>query len=182
VIEAVVGYLAVWLLKGGRRFVDRRFDEALEGLWERAVDGLRRSGHGHELREFRRRPLNAYTRDSLEISLQEAMSQNAALAASLERNVRYLDSRDGRRVIAAVEMDPITSKVWWVVALVVLAAVLAFSGFGLFFYAIYQESQETGPSPPGIPPNAARGFGLFFAGLCVLALSGIAHALTKTRL
>jgi hypothetical protein len=178
----VVSYLAAWLLRGGRRWVDRRFDEALEGLWQRAIDGLRGRGYGREVREFRRRPLNDYTRESLELSLREVMSENVALAASLERNVRYLDSHHGRQFIAVVENDPSTSRVWWVRALVVLAAVLAFSGFGLFFYAIYQDSQQTGPSSTGIPPNAGRGFALFFAGLCVLALAGIAHMFTKTRL
>lgn len=64
-------------------------------------------------------------------------------------------------------------------ALAVMAGVLMFSGFGLFFYALYQDSQQTGPASTGLPSNAARGFALFFAGLVVLAVSGIAHQFTK---
>jgi hypothetical protein len=182
VIETIVGYLAVVLLSGGRRWIDRRFDEGLDALWRRAIVELRGSGYEHEVDEFSRDPRDPYARRSLEESLQEAMWQNPAFAASLEKDAQYLDRRGGQRVIRfVVDGDPLTSRVWWVVALVVVAAVLMFSGFGLFFYALYQDSKQTGPASPGLPPNAARGFALFFAGLLVLALAGFAHQITKRR-
>jgi hypothetical protein len=160
----------------------QKVDETLEALWKRAVGELKRRGRGHELKQFKRRPRNTYARRSLAESLREATSADPAFGASLEQDLRYLDSHRGQEFIIIVDNDPLTSRVWWVKALVVLAALLMFGGFGIFFYALFQESNQARPSSPGFSPNARLGFALFFAGLCVLALSGLAHEATKTRL
>jgi hypothetical protein len=178
-VMVVVGYLGAKLLSRASARLDKAFDEALEGLWQRAEDELRRRGRRQDVRQFRKRPLDREVRRAVAYDLQEAMMEDPAFAASLALNVQYLDSRGGREFVAIVESDPFTSRVWWVMALAVLAAVLMLGGFGLIFYALFESANETGPSSPGFPPNAVRGFFLFFAGLCVLALSGIAHAITK---
>jgi len=183
VIEAILGYLAVFLVSGGERLINRKFDNALDRLGRRAADELAERGYGQELNELRRDPRDPSARRYLEEGLQDAMGQEPAFAASLARDAQYLDKRGGQRVVQYVVYgygpDPFTSRVWWVMALAVVGGVLMFSGFGFFFYALYQSSQQTGPASTGLPPNAARGFALFFAGLVVLAASGIAHQFTR---
>lgn len=102
VIEAILGYLAVFLLRGGERLINRKFDDALDRLGRRAADELAGRGYGQELNELRKDPLDPSACRFVEEGLREAMGQEPAFAASLAWDAKYLDKRGGQRVIQYV--------------------------------------------------------------------------------
>jgi hypothetical protein len=179
VVDVVVGYLLASLLGAAKRKGDRVLDSALDNLVGRVQQ---RIGYG-PTDTLWSKPRDPRTRADVQQQIQHAMWNDPAFALEVQRRVNELDRLGGRELIHYVDLTlkikPEGPSRWWVALLVVLGIALCLAGLGLGAYTQLVESPNwTGK---GYPPGTVRAFALFFAGFVVLALAGVAHAMTRNR-
>jgi hypothetical protein len=206
-VEAVVGYLTVYLLRGAHRVANSAFDALVDRL-ARAVETRLGSG---ALDDLARNPRDPITRNHIRRQVEAQAAVDSEFASALEAMVAELDRQGGQAVINEVYAehnvqvfgsgmaagrdlvyaptdvripDPsdLSGAPGWVKLFLTAGFVTAVTGIGIFFYTLLTDMPDLndpsfGETPRGIP----IAFAVFFVGFGIAATGAIGRALSKQR-
>ena len=206
-VEVVVGYLTVHLLRGARHVADRTIESLLDRL-AKLVEA--RLGPG-PLDTLAGNPADAATQTQVRRNIEAAARTDPAFAQELDALRAELDQRGGREIINQVYAqmnvqafdhgmaagrdliyaptdfnvpDPsdLSGAPAWVKLFIGLGFLTCVTGLGIFFYTLFTDMPDLndpdfGETPPGIP----LAFGIFFVGFAIVAIGSIGRAMSKRR-
>lgn len=197
----IVGYLTAALVRGGKRLADRKIDALLDRLTAVVME---RMGMG-PIDELAADPRDERRQRDLGLRIDGAASANRAFARELAEIAERLDRAGGRRMLNQVyaEMsvqafdhgvaiggdfnlfhapDPsdYSGAPGWVKLCIVVGAVLAIAGMGLFGYTLFTGIPEIGePGYGEVPRGIVAAGAVFFAGFVLLAAASIGRGLSR---
>ena len=205
-VEAVLGYLTVYLLRGAGRVADSVFDALVNRLVQ-TVEARLGSGAVDELSTNPRDPT---TRDQIRRQVNAQMAVDPEFASTLKTLVDELDRQGGQDIINQVYArnnlqiinspgawqagrdinvtdinvpDPtdVSDAPGWVKLCLVAGPLIAISGLGIFFYTLFtgMNTNLEDPHFGETPSGIPIAFGVFFVGLVISAIGGLGRAVSS---